>query len=356
MPDAAPPPRGLAIVSSGAAGEDAQESDEMGASFFTYHLSTGLLGAADANGDGKVTLGEAFVYAAANTTASTAATWAGPQHPTYRIELGGREDLALAHPSLVSAASHFGYLTLDEPGRYLVRRDGEGGLVAEISSDASKRRLSLRAGRYEVTRRTPGHLMAGVFLVSDGASTGVTTAQMRRLEYGRAVRKGGDAARLATSLYAAGGYRGSLLGLGGAPSGGVGARVDLRHLSATLAMDFGAASVAAVRGSTLATSELAVRGGIYWAFDLSGLGVALGAELGGSRLAQSSNDRALGSSYAATAGPSLLLQIPVYGRTFVTMQAALPVYLVDASAIDPSASAHLFRATYRLAGALGAFL
>jgi hypothetical protein len=121
-------------------------------------------------------------------------------------------------------------------------------------------------------------------------------------------------------------------------------------------MDVGAASVEASRGSTLTTSELAVRGGLYWAFDLSRLNVALGAELGGSRLAQSSNDRALGSSYAATAGPSLLLQLPVYGRTFVTLQAALPIYLVDAAAIDPSASAHLFRATYRLAGALGAFL
>ena len=92
-------PRGFAIVSSGAPGEDAQESDEVGASFFTHHLATGLLGAADTNGDGGVTLAEAFAYAARHTTASTASTWAGPQHPTFRIDLGGREDLVLARPA-----------------------------------------------------------------------------------------------------------------------------------------------------------------------------------------------------------------------------------------------------------------
>jgi hypothetical protein len=355
MPEASP--HGFAIVSSGAPGEDAQESDELGASFFTYHLSVGLLGAADANGDGEVTLAEAFAYASQQTIASTASTWAGAQHPTYRIDLGGREDLALAHPGVVAAGSHFGYLTLNEPGRYLVRRDGEVGLVGEISSDAGHRRIVLREGRYEVTRRAAGHLLAGTFLVSDGASTTVSVTQMRRLQYGRAVRKGGTAAKVATSIFATGEYRGSLLGLGGAPAGGLGGRVDLRQLTTTLSLDFGSSTIEASRGSVLATSEMSVRAGIYRAFDVSRVNVAIGAEIGGSRFGQSSSDASYaGHSYAASAGPSLLLQLPVYGRTFVTLQAALPVYLVEAAVTDPSSDGSVFRLTYRLAGAVGAFL
>jgi hypothetical protein len=350
-------PRGFAIVSSGAAGEDAQESDEIGASFFSHHLTVGLLGAADANGDGGVTLGEAFAYASQHTTASTAATWAGPQHPTYRIDLGGREDLVLARVGTIRPGLELGYLTLKEPGRYVVRREGEGRLVAEIASDAVNRPLVLRAGRYEVTRRGRDHLMTGVYVVSAGGSTGVSAASMSRLEYGRAVRKGGAAATAATAVFATGGYRGSLLGLGGAPGGGLGARVDLRQFSATLSLDLAAASIEASRGSTLATSELALRAGIYRAFELARLDVAVGAEIGGSRFDQSSSAPPLsGHSYAATLGPSLLLQLPIYGRTFATLQAALPVYLVHAAAVDPASDAHMFRATYRVAGGVGAFL
>ena len=39
-------PRGLAIVTSSAAGEEAQESDELRASFFTHHFAVALSGAA----------------------------------------------------------------------------------------------------------------------------------------------------------------------------------------------------------------------------------------------------------------------------------------------------------------------
>ena len=49
--------RGTAFIASTAVGEAAQESQALGGSFFTHHLETGLRGAADADGDGLVTLG-----------------------------------------------------------------------------------------------------------------------------------------------------------------------------------------------------------------------------------------------------------------------------------------------------------
>ena len=67
-------PRGLVLIASSAADEESQESDEIAASFFTHYLASGLLGDADASGDGKVTLAEAYAYAYGRTVGSTAET------------------------------------------------------------------------------------------------------------------------------------------------------------------------------------------------------------------------------------------------------------------------------------------
>ena len=107
--EAPPAAQGLAILTSSAAGEDAQESDQLQASVFTHHLLSALLGAADRDRNGLVTVDEAFAYASERTLASTVSTWPGPQHPTYRLELGGRGDLVLADPGRQSR--HRGGLT-----------------------------------------------------------------------------------------------------------------------------------------------------------------------------------------------------------------------------------------------------
>src|SRR5437868_14894755 len=51
---------GAVFLTSSSASEDSQESDEIKSSFFTHALVSGLLGAADANGDGRVTLAESY--------------------------------------------------------------------------------------------------------------------------------------------------------------------------------------------------------------------------------------------------------------------------------------------------------
>src|SRR5207245_7416203 len=86
-------PRGLVLIASSAADEESQESDEISGSFFTHYLASGLLGDADASGDGKVTLAEAYAYAYGRTVGSTAETRAGAQHPVYLHDLGGAGDV-----------------------------------------------------------------------------------------------------------------------------------------------------------------------------------------------------------------------------------------------------------------------
>jgi hypothetical protein len=69
---------GEAIITSSAANEVALESQALRGSFFSHSLVSGLRGAADVNGDGRVTLFEAYHYASASTLSATASTVYGP--------------------------------------------------------------------------------------------------------------------------------------------------------------------------------------------------------------------------------------------------------------------------------------
>jgi uncharacterized caspase-like protein len=73
--------RGHAFLTSSAETEAAQESDRIGASYFTHYLISGLRGAADVNGEGKVTLNEAYQFAFNETLGRTVDTKGGAQHP-----------------------------------------------------------------------------------------------------------------------------------------------------------------------------------------------------------------------------------------------------------------------------------
>ena len=72
--DASSDMTGHAYLTSASAEEAAQESDRIGSSFFTHFLISGLRGAADTEGDGTVTLNEAYTYAFQETLASTEKT------------------------------------------------------------------------------------------------------------------------------------------------------------------------------------------------------------------------------------------------------------------------------------------
>jgi hypothetical protein len=160
---AATRPRGLVLIASSSADEESQESDEIGASFFTHYLASGLLGDADASGDGKVTLAEAYAYAYARTVGETADTRAGAQHPVYLYDLGGAGDVVLTDLSpkgslLFPAGDEGVYVVLDSSKR----------AVAEVAKPrADSRRLALAQGDYLVKKRDGDHLLLGNFTVAD---------------------------------------------------------------------------------------------------------------------------------------------------------------------------------------------
>ena len=339
--------QGVAMLSSSAAGESSQESDALAASFFTHALVSALLGAADANHDGAVTLGEAFAYAKERTLAATSRTVVGPQHPTFRLDLGGREDLVLTRPG--AEHRHVGTLAFTRAGVYAVHKGGaEGPVVAELASADDDGRIALEPGRYFVTRREVDHLEQGRFDVVAQQVTRVQPSAMQRIDYARVVRKGGTVRSATGSLFADGGVRGELIGLGTAWRTEVGGRVDLRQVA--LALRLGFASSDRNNGRLdIATRELSVAVDALRAFDVGPLTLDIGLEAGGSWFQQTFHDpmtpdRGSGGAFVGAVGQ---IEAPLPRRLYLAIEIAALFYFLragDANGNSTTSTAPTYRA------------
>jgi len=139
--------KGYAFLTSSSADEAAQESDRIGASYFTHYLVSGMRGAADVSGDGKVTLGEAYQFAFHETLATTEETQAGAQHPAYDINLTGTGDVVMTDLRQISAGLILGKSL---HGRLFIRNSDQR-LVAEVYKVAGRSiELGLEPGTYEI--------------------------------------------------------------------------------------------------------------------------------------------------------------------------------------------------------------
>jgi hypothetical protein len=182
LPDATV--EGTAFIASTAMGEAAQESAQLGGSFFTHHLDVAMRGAGDTDEDGQVTLGEAFRYTAARTVSGTSATAQGPQHPTYDFRMSGRGDVVLA--DLRRAEAHL-RLPADPGSLYVLR--GPHEWLAEIQAGPAPVRLAMPAGRFEVERRSRDGRARGEVSLGRGEERVLPLLQPTRYEVARS--KGG---------------------------------------------------------------------------------------------------------------------------------------------------------------------
>src|SRR5262249_4294049 len=260
----------------------------------------------------------AFQYAAERTLAATTSTVAGPQHPTYRLELGGRDDLVLAEPG--ARHGHMGTLLFPQPGAYLVKRTAGGAVIAELTTEDVGRRLSLDAGRYRVVRRDSSYLLESDFSVMEGADTWVRPETMQRVDYARVVRKGGTERTRALSAFVSAGARGDLLDLGTAWLAMLGLRLDLPSLSLEARLGY-ASSQQTNRRLDIDTREVSVALAATRAFDLGRLTVGLGLEAGSSWFAQAFHDPQTPDRDVAGlfVGPIAQLQLPIGKRTYTRL-------------------------------------
>lgn len=160
--------RGTAILTSSAASELSQESAEVGGGFFTHYLHTALLGAADYNRDGEVSLEEAKSYVHGETVFGTRDT-PGSQTPGYDTDMVG--------------SGQFTLTTLEEANSYLAFQGGLDGVFA-IWDDQRKRYvaevagaqalpIAVHPGTYYVHRRMPGWVDEARYAVRKGETLAV---------------------------------------------------------------------------------------------------------------------------------------------------------------------------------------
>lgn len=276
---------GAVFLTSTAAGEDAQESDALRGSFFTHHFVSGLMGAADRDRDGAVTLAEVYRYAYDATLRSTSRTLAGTQHPTFKYDFKGRGEVVLTRP--LQRRTDRALLTLPDGWSWLLMRESaEGEVAAEVASGARSRTLSLPAGRYFARGRGVESLLEGELVVAGGRSQVLDTTSLERIAYARLVRKGGAGLAAVAGPIAGYAFRTSLYDGGDLCHGGfVGGLWELSEVSLSTRLDF-------CRGGfenpqlQARSHELALALGVGRALDLPVLTLTLQARLGASWLQQ----------------------------------------------------------------------
>ena len=179
---------GHAFLTSSSEDEAAQESDDLEASFFTHYFVTALRGAADSTLDGTVSLNEAYSYASSETLARTEDTLAGPQHPSYDIQLAGTGDLVLTDLRSVSEQIMFAE---DLRGRIFVR-DSAGRLVVELKKiEGTPLAVSIGPGRYSMILDDGDQLLSADLMLTGGSKIMVMKDEFYPVPRSRNVVRGG---------------------------------------------------------------------------------------------------------------------------------------------------------------------
>jgi hypothetical protein len=167
LPVAAGQYRGQVMLLASGPGEAAQESARLGGGVFTHFLVSGLRGAADRDGDRRVTLGEAYDFAHGRTLARSVAQTGTAQRPEMQLALEGSGPLVLTW--LDPARSRL-LLPAMADAHFFVYEKGSNVLTAEAwSRGDGETTVALPSGRFVVHRQVgPSHGVAEVSLPFGG--------------------------------------------------------------------------------------------------------------------------------------------------------------------------------------------
>jgi hypothetical protein len=157
--------RGHAFLTSSAANEVAQESDRIRASYFTHYLVSGLRGAADLSGDGRITLNEAYQFAFSETLGRTVDSKGGAQHPSYDINMSGTGDVVMTDVRQLSATLVLGE---EVEGRFFVRNAAQELIVEVYKPYGRTVALGVEPGAYEVRVEIQKTALLAKVSVADG--------------------------------------------------------------------------------------------------------------------------------------------------------------------------------------------
>lgn len=179
---------GVAVMASSSATELSQESTRLGSSYFTHYLIVGMRGAGDNNGDGVVSIDEAYRYAYNRTLIATARTAVGRQHVTLETDLRGKGEIALAYPARADARLE---LPADLAGELLIHHEKSNAVIAEVSKvKGAAVVLAMPAGSYAAVVTRNGEARKCWFRLRRGQTATIDIGRCDRIEIEQAATKG----------------------------------------------------------------------------------------------------------------------------------------------------------------------
>ena len=181
---------GVVWLSASETGEAAQESDELRGALFTHYWVSGLRGAADANGDGRVTLAESYDFAYSQTLFQSARGSGVLQHPTATFALDELSPIVLTQT--FGRATR---ITLPQSAdvQYLVFAIGSRTVLGEIwGNPVHAVAFAVPPGRYIVGRRSAGGgASAAEVALGQGEERVLTASDFRAVPDEQMAAKGG---------------------------------------------------------------------------------------------------------------------------------------------------------------------
>jgi len=348
------PGEGAVFLTSSSASEDSQESDEIKGSFFTHALVSGLLGAADANGDGRVTLDETYRYAYDATLRASSRSLAGIQHPTFEYDVRGMGDVVLA--TLDANAPGRALLEFPAGRTWLVFQGSpEDNVLGEVGARDRARRLSVRAGRYFLRGRAADMLLEGMVEAPPGDTLTVDESRLEHTAYARLVRKGGGAASSVVSVEAEARARSALVGdTGICPGAALGLAVALRSftLKPRLGWCRGGFSNPGIE-ATLDQYDLELS--LTHVRDLDVVSLELGLTVGGSVLVQRFQTQGVAprrTTGALQLSPTVGITREIAPRSYLFLLGSASTYLLRSE--NSAATASSFGPSFALRISIGA--
>jgi hypothetical protein len=181
--------RGLVWLFATSEGQAAHESEELSGALFTHYWVNGLRGAADADGDRRVTLAESYRFAHDQTLYRSARAGGALQRPLAVLDL--REAGPLVLTRLVDASAGLA-LPRAADVHYLVYAPGSRSVLGEAWGLPDRDvRLALPPGRYVVQARGPAVRGATELVLARGEWRTLGPREFRPVAEEALARKGG---------------------------------------------------------------------------------------------------------------------------------------------------------------------
>jgi hypothetical protein len=301
---------GVAFITSSSASEKAQESAQLGGSFFTHHLVAGLRGAADADRDGRVTLAETYRYAYHRTLATTSETGASPQHPTWAMRMSGKGEVVLVDLRDAHAWLSF---SAGLSKSYLVTNARTQEVVAEVVTGAEALKVALPEGQYRVERLSPAPRLSGSVELPANGGVVIDDGQLTEVPVLASRAKGDVELSRRTDFLGAEVWLGSpvMHNFGAGYGVGLSFRHDFERLSLMLGLTYSQKLVDDL-GFTYRYHAGTAEVGLAGRVPLKNLALLFGAKLGASYALQVLPDGSQTNDFIFLGGPIAGVAVPVF--------------------------------------------